>query len=183
MCLIGNEGAGKTTLMNSLRRKCGKTLPDPRTAGVDIITAAIDSAGELVFCDFAGQPTFHKTHGLFFSEATTIFILVVDLTMSEEELAKCALYWPSFVKCSIRMKGKAMLVLVGSRGDQDRGEKLKGISNHLRINFRRWFTMGEHFVLDCRKQESAGLQKLREYIGSLKQKCIEVRQRGLANTE
>ena len=175
MCLIGNGGAGKTTLMNSLRRISRTMSPDARTAGVDIITATIDSAGELIFCDFAGQPTFHKTHGLFFSEATTIFVLVVDLTMSEEELDKCAFYWLSFVKCSIRMKGKAMLVAVGSRGDQDSGEKLTGISNHLRIKFKKWFTLKQHFVLDCREQESVRLQKLREYIGSLKQECIKVR--------
>ncbi|XP_065840990.1 serine/threonine-protein phosphatase 6 regulatory ankyrin repeat subunit B-like isoform X2 [Oscarella lobularis] len=173
VCLIGNGGAGKTTLMNSLRRISRTMSPDARTAGVDIITATIDSAGELIFCDFAGQPTFHKTHGLFFSEATTIFVLVVDLTMSEEELDKCAFYWLSFVKCSIRMKGKAMLVVVGSRGDQDSGEKLTGISNHLRIKFKKWFTLRQHFVLDCREQESVRLQKLREYIGSLKQECIK----------
>ena len=176
MYLIGNGGAGKTTLMNSLRRKCGKMSPYLPTAGVDIVTAAIDSAGELVFFDFAGDPAFHKTHGLFFSETTTIFILVVDATMSEEELVEYTQYWLSFVKCSIKMTGKATVVLVGSRGDRDNGKKLNRINHlHLRTKFRRWFKMGKQFVLDCREQESAKLQKLREYIGSLKQNCIEVR--------
>ena len=187
VCLIGKVGAGKTTLMNSLRRMQSEEASsvslqvqssDPkRTAGIDIITAAIDEAGDVVFCDFAGQPNFHKTHSLFFSESTTIYLLVVDVTNSKQEIYLSSLYWLSLTKCSIGSSTNNSIVLIGSRGDKttDGSMILRQLRTSLASKFEKFFDVFlESFILDCRVSTSVEMQKLRRVISDLKAKRIEV---------
>ncbi|XP_065839246.1 death-associated protein kinase 1-like isoform X2 [Oscarella lobularis] len=186
VCLIGKVGAGKTTLMNSLRRMQSEEASsvslqvqssDPkRTAGIDIITAAIDEAGDVVFCDFAGQPNFHKTHSLFFSESTTIYLLVVDVTNSKQEIYLSSLYWLSLTKCSIGSSTNNSIVLIGSRGDKttDGSMILRQLRTSLASKFEKFFDVFlESFILDCRVSTSVEMQKLRRVISDLKAKRIE----------
>ncbi|XP_065826994.1 death-associated protein kinase 1-like isoform X2 [Oscarella lobularis] len=189
VCLIGAAGAGKTTLMNSLRRKQLEEAlssvsevqvdessdPSLRTAGIDIIATTIDEAGDVVFCDFAGQPNFHKTHGLFFSESTTIYLLVVNLEEPDEELYSSSLYWLRLTKCSIGSSTNNSVVIIGSRGDKTDGRRiLRRLRISLKSKFEELFDFSsEPFILDCRLSTSAGMQNLRKAISELKTKSIE----------
>ena len=190
VCLIGAAGAGKTTLMQSLRRKRieaelvsvsevhvdESSDPNLRTAGIDIIQATIDEVGELVFCDFAGQPNFHKTHSLFFSGSTTVYLLVVNLEKSEQELFSSSLYWLSLTKCSIGSSNNSCVVLIGSRGDKVDGRgMLRRLKTSLMSKFEKYFEFSsENFILDCRRSSSPDMHSLRKLIYRLKTIIIEV---------
>ena len=147
---------------------------------MDVSAAKIKSAGDVVFCDFAGQEFFHKTHGLFFSESTTVFLLVVDLTKDENELKTWSHYFCSFVKCSVILNEKANLVVVGSKKDflptAAVGEtRLQQVLTYLTLNFGRWFTFYKrYFVLNCRDRKSSDLDLLREAISEVKALTIKV---------
>ncbi|XP_065826102.1 death-associated protein kinase 1-like isoform X2 [Oscarella lobularis] len=183
VCVIGNERAGKSTLIRSLQQSLlgalarsifGQDDPD-RTAGIKFEEANIDSAGELVFCDFGGQKDFHKTHSLFFSSAT-VFVLVIDLSRPWNEILDSGFYWPSFTKCSLLVSAdsKARLILVGSRGEQVGPELLKRLSRSLKTKFSKWFDVSdEQFVLDCRSPRTQTMDSIRAHLGQLKQQCMK----------
>ena len=149
---------------------------------MEVTKTAIKSAGEIVFCDFAGQSYFHKTHGLFFSESTTAFLLLVNLTKSNSELQESSFYFCSFVKCSVGLTElkKAFVIVIGSRKDAlqnlENGEiKLRQLVVNLRKTYGRWFIFYEkHFVLNCRKRSSKTLNLLKHAIGKVKTLVIEV---------
>ena len=117
-----------------------------RTASMAVTTVTVDSAGELVFCDFAGQPFFYKTHGLFFSETTTMFLLVVDLTQSYDELRESSHFILSFAKCSGAFTKKANVLVSGSKkdllSDWKSGEnQFRRLFRYLQITFGAWFDL------------------------------------------
>ena len=180
VCVIGKAEAGKTTLIKTLKNIYWKNGGhDKRTAGMDLSAAKIKSAGDVVFCDFAGQEFFHKTHGLFFSESTTVFLLVVDLTKEENELKTWSHYFCSFVKCSLVLNEKANFVVVGSKKDllptaKVGEDKLQKVFTYLTLKFGRWFNFYKNFVLNCRDRKSSDLDLLREAISDVKALTIEV---------
>ena len=151
-----------------------------RTASMDVTAATVDSAGELVFCDFAGQPFFYKTHGLFFSETTTMFLLVVDSTQSCDQLRESSHFILSFVKCSGAFTEKANVLVLGSKkdllSDLKCGEvRFRRLFRYLKITFGAWFNFQEnYFLLNCRDRSSNQLGLLRKAIGVAKEKTIEV---------
>ncbi|XP_065844984.1 death-associated protein kinase 1-like isoform X2 [Oscarella lobularis] len=180
VCVVGKERAGKTTLIKTLQnidwREGGD---DVRTASMDVTAATVDSAGELVFCDFAGQPFFYKTHGLFFSETTTMFLLVVDSTQSCDQLRESSHFILSFVKCSGAFTEKANVLVLGSKkdllSDLKCGEvRFRRLFRYLKITFGAWFNFQEnYFLLNCRDRSSNQLGLLRKAIGVAKEKTIE----------
>ena len=183
ICFIGDERAGKTTLIKTLQdidwKKGGD---DRRTASMEVSKAVIKSVGEIVFCDFAGQHHFHKTHNLFFSEFTTAFLLVVDLTKDYSELEKSSFYFCSFAKCSVGLTEltKAFVIVIGSRKDMlknlENGEKkMRQLVASLRQTYGRWFKFYKNsFVLNCRERRSKTLDLLKQALGEVKARVIEV---------
>ena len=149
---------------------------------MEVSKTAIKSVGDAIFCDFAGQPYFHKTHGLFFSESTTVFLLVVDLTKSNSELQESSFYLCAFVKCSVGLTElkKAFLIVIGSRKDElqnlENGEmKLRELVVNLRQTYGRWFSVhAKSFVLNCRERSSKTLELLKQAIREVKTLVIEV---------
>ena len=158
---------------------------DQRTASVDVTVADTKFAGELVFCDFAGQPFFHKTHGLFFSATSTIFLLVVDLNEDEDEMRRSSHYWASFVKCSVFLAKKAYVVVIGSKRDElsrsnlDSAEtKLKNLVRYLQATFGQWFEfVDDVFLLNCREKSSKQLKSFQRILGEVKCRALKVNKR------
>ena len=183
ICVIGEGKAGKTTLIKTLQNTDWRKGGDNRrTTSMDVSMATIKSSGEVVFCDFAGQPYFHKTHGLFFSESTTAFLLVVDLKKSYSELHESSFYFCSFVKCSVGLTElkKAFVIVTGSRKDElsnlENGErKLRQLAVNLRQTYGRWLNIYEkYFVLNCRDRKAKSLDLLKQAIAEVKMLVIEV---------
>ena len=136
-----------------------------------------------MFCDFAGYPFFHQTHGLFFPQSSAIFLLVVDLTCDKESMKRSSHYWASLVKCSsVFHAGKRHSLVIGSRKDflsqsgLDRAiTKLNELVAYLQTTFGQWFEFsGNAFFLNCRERGSKEMSVLRETLRAMKRRALKV---------
>jgi internalin A len=94
MMVVGDAGAGKTTLMHRMR---GKTNSDvlkmnlQSTDGIDLGEIEIDDI-KFTCWDFGGQEVFRFTHQLFLSE-NAVCLLLFRLTSPEEQILKELTFW------------------------------------------------------------------------------------------
>ena len=133
ICVIGKAEARRTTLVQSLHANYAS-----QKIGVEITAVETSYADKIVVVDFAGQPFFHKMHKQLFSSSSTIFLLVVDLTQSEEEHRRLSHYLLSFVKRCVRLPEKACIVVYGSYFSR---ELQKRLVTYLRAEFNQWFVI------------------------------------------
>ena len=187
LCFIGSEGAGKTTLMEALKRGWlewaffanENKADDPqceeeRTIGIDVMTADISGVGRFSLWDYAGQKQFHKTHGLFFSSSNSFFILLVSLARGKErrqctveELLEELQYWLSFLRASLDAQFIPTVLIAASRRDTyDNCQNLfKCVVMHLSEVFKGKINIIEDcIILDCRKSSSPQLRILKEIL-------------------
>ena len=197
LCFIGKEGAGKTTLMEALKRGwlewalfANEKKPDDpecedeRTIGINVMTVYILGVGWLSLWDYAGQGQFHKTHGLFFSSSNSIFILLVSLVIGEErrlcsveELLEELQYWLSFLRASLDAEFIPTVLIAASRGDRNsKGQSmLQRLVNHIRDLFKGKINILEDcFVLDCRRSWTSEIQQLKVVLCDVKKKLLQV---------
>ena len=193
---IGAKGAGKTTLMKSLKRGLLKavvtyerqhddpTCEEERTVGINVKTVDIPGVGRFSLWDLAGEESFHKTHGLFFSSSRCLFILLLSLVTGEErqlrtdkELIAEACYWLSFLRASFSETFTPTVLIAASRADYCLDEQclFKCVVNQLSVIFQGQILICEHsFLLDCRKSQSTEMKQLRRCLGEVKQQLIVV---------
>ncbi|XP_062505439.1 death-associated protein kinase 1-like isoform X3 [Corticium candelabrum] len=190
LCFIGKEGAGKTTLMEALKRGLLKWIftnenqaDDPkceeeRTIGINVMTVDIPGVGRLSVWDFAGQGQFHKTHGLFFP-SNSFFILLVSLVRGEEsqpcsvkELQEELQYWLSFLRASLDAEFIPTVLIAGSHIDYCPGREgvLQRVVDDMRELFKGKINIIEVcFVLDCRRSRSPEMKQLKKVLCDVKQ--------------
>ncbi|XP_062506502.1 death-associated protein kinase 1-like isoform X3 [Corticium candelabrum] len=199
LCFIGSEGAGKTTLMEALKRGWFKRIftnenqaDDPdceeeRTIGINVMIALIPGVGLVSLWDHAGQKQFHKTHGLFFSASNSFFILLVSLRRvkeerwcSAEELRDEVQYWLSFLRSSLDGEFIPTVLIMASRGDYDRdGQRVsQGLLQRVLDCIRELFKgminiIQECLVIDCRRSSSPEMEQLRKLLRGVKQQLEE----------
>ncbi|XP_062510110.1 uncharacterized protein LOC134186192 isoform X3 [Corticium candelabrum] len=191
LCFIGSEGAGKTTLMEALKRgwlewifKNENQADNPdceeeRTIGINVMTANIPGVGRVSLRDYAGQKQFHKTHGLFFSPSNSFFILLVSLVRvkerrlcSDEELRDELQYWLSFLRSSLDGEFIPTVLIMASRGDyyRDGQRVLQHVVDYICELFKGMINIVQHcLVLDCRKCSSPEMRKLKRLLHDMKQ--------------
>ena len=196
LCFIGSEGAGKTTLMEALKRgwlewifKNENQADNPdceeeRTIGINVMTAYIPGVGRVSLRDYAGQKQFHKTHGLFFSASNSLFILLVSLVRgkekrrcSDEELRDELQYWLSFLRSSLDGEFIPTVLIMASRGDyyRDGQRVLQHVVDYIRELFKGMINIIQHcLVLDCRKCSSPEMRKLKRFLRDMKQQLKQV---------
>ena len=195
LCFIGPEGAGKTTLMEALKRGWLKWIftnenqsDDPdceekRVIGINVTTADIPGVGLVSLWDMAGQKLFHKTHGLFFS-SNSFFILLVSLVRgrerrlcSVEEVLEELRYWLSFLRSSLDAEFVPTVLVMASRGDyyRDGQVMLQRVVDYMRELFKGKINIIQHcLVLDCRKSLSPEMKQLRKCLHDTKQQLQQV---------
>ena len=175
VCLVGESGAGKTTLINSVMNRGEKGGGVQSIA--DIFTADTTFAGKLLLFDSACLQFFYKMLGPWFSASSTIFILVVDLTRGEEELRRSSHYWVSFLKRSIFPSEKAHLVVIGSKLDRVGysfgAAVLNSLVSYLQATFGYWFYVSYHH-LDCRKTQNIEFERFKQTLRRLKLFALKV---------
>ena len=196
LCFIGSEGAGKTTLMEALKRGWFKRIftnenqaddpdcEDECTIGINVMTALIPGVGLVSLWDMAGQKQFHKTHGLFFSPCNSFFILLVSLVRgkerrrcSDEELRDELQYWLSFVRSCLDVEFIPTVLIMASRGDYYcYGQSvLQRVVGYIRELFKGKINIIEVcLVLDCRQSKSPEMKQLRKWLRGFKQQLQEV---------
>ena len=129
--VVGHAGAGKSTLIEALKRKSGffqsvfsKRLSDNdvplHTAGIIPTFHSSDVFGNVLFYDFAGNAEYHSSHAAVLEKlmhgGRNIFLLVTDISKSPAlEQIK---FWLSFVSFhSKNSDNPSQLLLVGSHAD------------------------------------------------------------------
>ena len=131
--IVGDPCVGKSTLVEALKKEMsfiGRLLTSAKVSCVDEKTAGIiphdfvsKVYGSVTLYDFAGQREFYSSHAALLQTAVQssppIFVLVVNLCDSDENIKRSILYWLSFLEnlCTY-VSGKAHIITVGSHADK-----------------------------------------------------------------
>ena len=130
--LTGNSGAGKSSLAQCVIQQATggwfqwfRRLPtvEQLTAGINTHFVYSPSVGNMILFDLAGHAEYNFSHSaimeVIIQRSTAIFINLVDLSMSEEEITHAVCYWLNFIEESTcKSDEKSFLVVVGSHVDQ-----------------------------------------------------------------
>ena len=192
--MVGNPSAGKSTLTKALQKEMTRfvslvTRSKP-VAGVDEKTAGIvphefesNTYGLVTLYDFAGQREFYSSHAAVLQNAiqasTPIFLLVLNLSESDEDTKRNVLYWLSFLEnqCTT-VTNKPHVIVIGSHADilKSRGEDPKHKASFITtLVTTSQFTSLEFIgfvAMDCKYADSAGMRELHR---GLKSSCDSVR--------
>ena len=184
--IIGNSGVGKSTLTEALKIESSffvKALTTPKkVSGVDEKTAGIvphefesKLYGRVIFYDFAGQKEFYNSHIAILQNviksSSPIFLVVINLSNSEEEIQQDIHYWLSFLENNFNTAHcKPHVMIIGShadialkkRDDQQMASKMSAyiqkISQYLALEYVGMY------LIDCRYPESQTMAKLRSCL-------------------
>ena len=188
LLVVGNPSAGKSTLTKALQKESfglkrfRKRIV--KVSGVRMMTAGIvphefesKTYGRVTLYDFAGQREFYGSHAALLQNtiqtSTPIFLLVVDLSKSNEDIKHNIFYWLSFLEnqCT-SVSNKPHFVVIGSHTDilKSRGENPKHKASFIAsllttpqfasLEFTRFVAM------DCQYADSAGMRELHKILKS-----------------
>ena len=150
--VLGNVGSGKSTLIESFKRKglfrahtlVNEAVVAPRTSG--IVPSHYDSkkVGRIIYYDFAGDREYYSSHSaiietVFQSQGNNLFCVVLNLCKDAKELEKELGYWLSFIsyayKQNMASRSKIGTLVICSHIDvldtqvvNEKVEKLKKLS-------------------------------------------------------
>ena len=195
--VLGDPMAGKSSLVQAIQSKLGflgsllgrfQKVKGVRqqTAGIDSFKFSSSEFGNIIIYDFAGQREFHTSHAAFLQNYSThmtgIFIIVVNITLCEDDICQSLQYWMSFVQdCCTHNEMKSHVIVVGSHadqlGDMDVDQALTVIGQTGLFEHSDDTEPSNELVaivcLDCTRSFSPALDLLRSY---LKQSCDSVRE-------
>ena len=189
--VLGNSEAGKSTLVESLKT----VAPDPAlivsnvegpTAGIVQIECDSEVFGKVLFHDFAGHPEFESSHSAFLESSLSpspfssppIFILVVNVRNTHQEITKHLQYWLSFIKnyCMGSTEVKPHAIIIGSHADLLSSSELSASFSFLKkaldVSKQSVLECFGPLLLDCRKPGSMKMESLRTL---LKESCSSLR--------
>ena len=126
--VVGNPGAGKSSLIESLKRERGfESFRRVSESSVLLHTAGIVPSihtskhyGRSLFYDFAGDPEYYSSHAAIFKnlvsskKGNTIFIIVVDLMEEDINIREILYYWLLFIQ---NLNLESHLAVIGSHSD------------------------------------------------------------------
>ena len=193
--VIGNPGAGKSTLIESLRRegffdflrKVSEAVVPPHTAGIIPSIHVSKHYGRVMFYDFAGDPEYYSSHAAILENLASsrkgdnIFIVVADLRKDVMTMEKLLHYWFSFIQHQ-KFSEKPFLIVVGSHSDSVTKEVVTKCRERF-AQFHRDISEShtlvrymEYFLFDCRKPRSKEIGRLQKKITSMisKSECYEL---------
>ena len=183
--VIGNPGAGKSTLvetlkregwLDTLRRVTESSVP-PHTAGIVPSMHTSKHYGRVLFYDFAGDPEYYSSHAAILENLVSlrsgdnIFVIVVDLRKGFDKSRLAVCYWFSFIQHQKFGVRKPSLILIGSHLDQissSRIEEGRTLFEGLHENFKLYMNFS-HFMLDCCKSKSNKIAKVQREIARITQ--------------
>ena len=109
--ILGDHLAGTSSLMKALQSNTGylssligrfrkvKGVKD-QTVGIDSFSFSSNIFENVAFYNFAGQREFHTSHAEIFSAHKImegVFIVVVNIAQSDDDICGCLHYWVSFI--------------------------------------------------------------------------------------
>ena len=162
LCVVGNPGQGKTTLVHTLLRRCNsipssqpntpsittttrehlgqpreshQASPTERTAGVDVHTLEIGQRQKYRVFDFAGHLQFLLSHRSFIGNEFSVYLLLLNDNDDEDLMKDQARSWMSFVLATRQVEyGVPRVIVVISHCDDGRttSAKSKEVLQYLR---------------------------------------------------
>ena len=185
MFILGNPGAGKSTLVKSLRtegdgmlarfkhRLSKVTDVDERTAGIIPYDIVSNILGRVILYDFAGHREFYAGHDALLRNSMTaspsIVVLVIDMRGEEGLIRETLQYWFEFINNhSTEGRSESHLVVVGSHVDTLSSSVMK-LKLQLLQSITRYHNLDNILIagevmLDCRYAESSSLSQLRSLL-------------------
>ena len=192
--IVGNPSTGKTTLTKALQTETSalgaamasifgpQLVPavEPQTAGIIPCHFASKKYGHVIFYDCAGQQEYYTSHAALIknsiSTSAPLFIIVVNLCDSEEDIKKKLAYWISLLEnqCTV----KPHVIIVGSHKDVVRSKGEDPVAK-VNMEFLQRVCVSSGFVLsmfisiDCRQSNSYDMIRLAE---GMKNSCDALRE-------
>ena len=188
--LLGNPGAGKTTLCEAIKKRT-KTFTESvhdvfltrKVKNVKLSTAGIipnklwdETLGNVIIHDFAGQPEYYASHAAvlesLLQDFGAIFIVVINLT---QNLSQQIQLWSSIIinEC-MKVSSNCHLIIIGSHGDEVKNELQQQKMNQVESQIKKELScsIASILSLDCRLCSKDSLQPLVEVLSSL---CTSIR--------
>ena len=182
MFVLGNSGAGKSSLIESLKREgifdfrlSESSVPLHRVGIVPSIYTS-KHYGRSLFYDFSGDTENYSFHAAILENLVSskkgdnIFIIVFDLREDSIKIKEILYYWLLFIQHQNLGWKKPHLVIIGSHPEKIAREA-KRIELH---NFCDKIQSGQvvgrkvaYFMLDCRNPRDKQLGDLRKFIVSI----------------
>ena len=187
--MVGDKGAGKSTLTKALmtekegrvRSWAAKLIKvgdvKEKTAGIECHTIHSSRIGSLTIYDLAGHREFHCSHDTVIRSSVSgsssgIFLFVMDLGASMDDLKRAVTYWLSFIQSQVcnevsTQAFKPYLLAVGShavsaKSKADLEEKQSIVRSLCKTAEKVHFV--DYVTIDCRYSESPSLTQLRSHI-------------------
>ena len=182
--IVGNPSAGKSSLTKTLQTETsalGAALAfitgprlvsdvEEKTAGIVPCHFISKKYGNVTFYDFAGQQEYYASHAALLQNSISfsapLFIIVVNLCDSEEDIKQKLVYWISFLanQCT-SVTTKPHVIIVGSHSDmvKSRGEDPRAKVN-LELLQSSGFHISKFIPMDCRQSNSNKIIELSEHM-------------------
>ena len=179
--VVGNILSGKSTLIESLKRKSfftsfgqvSENIVPLHTSG--IIPSVHDSKtiGRILYYDFAGDPEYYSSHSAILSNViqskvgTNVFLVVFNLSKDINEICEELGYWLCFIsyhsKCASESKCTVTVMTIGSHVDHitnaDKIKKVNDVSKFIQTHFSKISSdfkfYDDTLTLNCRQPRSA----------------------------
>ena len=185
MFILGNPGAGKSTLVKSLKtegdgmlvrikhRLSKVTDVDERTAGIIPYDIQSKALGRVSLYDFAGHREFYAGHDALLQNSMTaspsIVALVIDMRGEEGQIRETLQYWFEFINNhSTKGRSESHLVVIGSHTDGLSSSEMKQKSRFLQLITKHHtldnISIAGQIMLDCRYAESSSMSQLRSIL-------------------
>ena len=184
MFILGNPGAGKSTLVKSLQiegtmfsrikhRFTKVTDVDEKTVGIIPYDIQSKILGRVTLYDFAGHREFYAGHDALLQNSMTvspsIVALVIDMTGEEGQIRETLQYWVEFINNhSTEARSESHLIIIGSHTDflssnevKQKTQFLQRITNHHTLDY---ISIAGQVMLDCRYAESSSMSQLRSVL-------------------
>ena len=182
--IIGNPGAGKSSLIESLKRegflkslsRVSESIVPPHTAGIVPSIYTSKHYGRVQFYDFAGDPEYYSSHAAILENLASsingdnIFILVTDLREYDSAIENTLHYWFTFIKHQ-KFINEPSLIVIGSHSDLVTQEILIQKNKVLKLLFSTSEMQSTaYFMLDCCKPGSKNINEVQSKLTYLTRK-------------
>ena len=133
LLLIGNSGAGKTTISQLILLLTSKpsffslghvTDTECHTAGIIPlhVESKINEVNNMVIYDFAGQQEYYSSHAAvlerIMKNSAAVFACIIDLSQCKENISESMHYWISFIENTSSSTQGSHVIIVGSHADR-----------------------------------------------------------------